>query len=121
MTGGPDDLFPPNDGRDPLDPDGAELEALERKKAKFIGCPLAWFNRVFPIMRGKNELAVALHIYRQRVLRNRRTIRVSNAVLAADLGVSRYTKYRALRRLAAARIITVSRCGREALEITFNN
>lgn len=72
-----------------------------------IGCPLAWLRDVFPVVHGKNELAVALYLYRLRTVRRSRTIKVSNARLLDELGINRFAKYRALRRLADAGIITV--------------
>jgi hypothetical protein len=87
--------------------------------SRHIGCPLSWFRLVFPIVRGKNELAVALFIYRQRAIHRSRTVVVTNARLLADLGIDRYAKYRTLRRLADTGLITIRRHNKRALEITF--
>jgi CRP-like cAMP-binding protein len=87
--------------------------------ARHIGCPLWWFRLVFPIMRGKNELAVALYLYRLRSIRRSRTVVVTNERLLTELGVNRFAKYRALRRLADAGIITLRQGGQAALEVTF--
>jgi hypothetical protein len=84
-----------------------------------IGCPLSWFNLVFPVVRGKGELAVALYIYRLRSIRRSRTVLVSNVRLSIELGIDRYTKYRALKRLAQAGVITVRRHNKKALEVVF--
>lgn len=86
---------------------------------RHIGCPLRWFMLVFPVVCSKNELAVALHIYRLRSIRRSRTITVANMGLLADLGIDRFTKYRALRRLADAGIIKVKRHNKQALKIMF--
>jgi hypothetical protein len=88
--------------------------------ARHIGCPLSWFLLVFPIVRGKNELAVALYIYRLRSIQRSRTVKVSNTRLLTELGIDRFAKYRALRRLAGAGIITLKRrsAGR-SLEVVF--
>jgi CRP-like cAMP-binding protein len=75
---------------------------------------------VFPIVRGKNELAVALHIYRLRMVRRSRTVTISNGGLLAELGIDRFAKYRALRRLADAGVIKVKRHNRRAIEVTFS-
>ena len=88
-------------------------------KTRFIGCPLPWFRLVFPIVRGKNELAVALFLYRQRAVQRSRTVLLTNVRLAAELGINRQAKYRALRRLAGAGLITIRRRNRRALEIAF--
>jgi hypothetical protein len=98
---------------------GAQTRQLRtRRPSRHIGCPLTWFKRVFPIVRGKNELAVALFLYRQHAIHRSRTITLSNACLA-ELGIERHAKYRALRRLAGAGIITLERYNKSAARITF--
>jgi hypothetical protein len=88
--------------------------------SRHIGCPLSWFKRVFPVVRGKNELAVALYLYRLRSVQHRRTVVVSNAPLLAELGIDRYAKYRALKRLAGAGIVTLKRDNKRAITIVFH-
>jgi hypothetical protein len=95
------------------------LRTARAPAVRHIGCPLAWFKLVYPIVRGKGELAVALFLYRQRSVQRSRTIAVANAQLLAELGIDRYAKYRAIRRLAEAGIITVKRDNKRALRITF--
>jgi hypothetical protein len=80
---------------------------------------LWWFKLVFPIVRGKNELAVALYIYRLRIIRRSRTVVISNTGLLTELAIDRYAKYRALRRLADARIVQVRRHNKRALKVVF--
>jgi hypothetical protein len=87
--------------------------------SRHIGCPLSWFRLVLPVVHGKNELAVALYIYRLRVIRRSRTITVSNTRLLAELGIDRRVKYRTLKRLAKAGLITVKYHNKEAPEVTF--
>jgi hypothetical protein len=79
---------------------------------------LAWFRQVFPVVRGKNEVAVALMLYRLRSIRHSRTITVSNGPLA-ELGIDRFAKYRALRRLAEAGLIRIKSNNRKALNVRF--
>ena len=88
---------------------------------RFFGCPWWWFEAVFPVVQSKAELAVALHLYRLRVIRHSLTIVVSNS---SDLfrltGVDRGVKYRTLKRLAAAGLISVRQRGAgRAPEVTF--
>jgi hypothetical protein len=85
-----------------------------------IGCPLKWFVWVYPVVRGKNELAVALYLYRLRSIQHSRTVKVSNMRLLTELGIDRYAKYRALKHLAAAGVITVRRRPHRSLEIVFH-
>jgi hypothetical protein len=87
--------------------------------ARHIGCPLWWFKLVFPIVRGKNELAVALYVYRLRIIRRSRTVVISNAGLLTELGIDRYAKYRALSRLASAGIVQIRRHNKRALKVVF--
>jgi hypothetical protein len=102
------------------DPLWQAAEAPKREQNnRLIGCPLSWFRLVFPVVRGRNELAVALFLYRQRMIQRSRTVVVTNARLAAELGIDRFAKYRTLRRLADAGLITVRRHNKQALKITF--
>jgi hypothetical protein len=109
-------------------PDGFEdIKPAPARKAKgkakgdgrHIGCPLWWFKAVLPVVQSKNELVVALALWRLRSMRGRRTITVANVYLLAELGINRWTKYRALKRLAAAGIVTVKRDNKHALVVTF--
>jgi hypothetical protein len=71
-------------------------------------------------VQGKHELAVALYIYRLRIVCGSRTVTVPNAFLTA-LGIDRHAKYRALQRLPAAGIITIKRQSRRTLAVTFRD
>jgi hypothetical protein len=88
--------------------------------ARHIGCPMQWFMQIYPVVRGKNELAVALYIYRLRIIQHSRTVKVSNVRLLTELGIDRFAKYRALQRLAKAGIITIKRPTARSLEIVFH-
>jgi hypothetical protein len=96
----------------------AGMAAARRGKPdqRFIGCPLWWFMQVFPIVRGKNELACALAVYRLRIIQHSRIVSVSNAYLT-KLGIDRYAKYRTLRRLAGAGLLVIRRHNKRALEV----
>jgi hypothetical protein len=106
-------------GMDDLDAKPARRTARAAVGGRHIGCPLWWFKLVFPIVRGKNELAVALFLYRLRSIHRSRTIAVTNAHLMAELSIDRFAKYRAIQRLADAGILTVKRDGKRALRVTF--
>jgi hypothetical protein len=111
---GPDG-FEDLDGAKPAPKTKRKPESRER----FIGCPLWWFKAVYPVVQSKNELIVALALWRLRKIYARRTVTVANAYMLAELGINRWTKYRALKRLADAGLITVKREGNHALVITF--
>lgn len=80
---------------------------------------MQWFKQVFPVVRGKNELAVALYIYRLHIVQHNLTVKVSNVRLLTELGINRHAKYRALRRLAEASFITIRHHNARSLEVVF--
>lgn len=95
---------------------------------RLIGCPLEWFDKVFPIVRGKAELAAALLLYRERFKQKSgrkkgaklsRTVDFTNASLSA-MGIARQAKYSMLRRLEEAGLVSVEREGRCAPRVTFH-
>lgn len=71
-----------------------------------------------PVVHGKNELAIALCLYRLSKVCGSRTMVVSNERLLAELGIDRYAKYRALRRLAEPGIITLKHHHKHAIQVT---
>jgi hypothetical protein len=87
--------------------------------ARHIGCPLWWFRAVHPVVRGKNELVVAMFLYRQSVIQKSRTITVANVCLMDEMGVGRFAKYRAIKNLEDAGLVTVRRRNKKAVEVTF--
>jgi hypothetical protein len=91
---------------------------------RFIGCPKWWWDAVYPISRGKAELAVAIFLWRQRVIQRgsstiATTIAVTNVSLSGEMGLDRRAKYRAITLFEAAGFITVVRCNKKALRVTF--
>jgi hypothetical protein len=91
-----DDLWLKDQPDDLVDLPTAQIERAEADASRHIGCPLSWFRLVFPVVRGKSELAVALCLYRLRAVQRSRTVTVSNVGLLAELGIDRFAKYRAL-------------------------
>jgi hypothetical protein len=112
-----EDLWIKTDG-DPLDDPAPSVKRVARTERGHIGCPLLWFKLVFPLVHGKNELAVALWLYRLRAIRRSRTITVTNGPLS-ELGIDRFAKYRALRRLARARLIIIKSSNRKSIHVRF--
>jgi CRP-like cAMP-binding protein len=70
--------------------------------------------------RGDDLISRSPHRRPRRAANRSRTLVVTNARLLAELGIDRYAKYRALKRLAAAGIITISHHNKRALRITFH-
>ena len=112
------------DNTDPFDdPLWKEAEKAARSKRRrqskiFIGCPMWWLRWVLPLTRSAEQLAVAIYLYRQRVVQRSKRIKISNTGLEKDLGISRYTKYRTLAKLEEGGVLTTHREGRRAIEAT---
>jgi hypothetical protein len=89
-----------------------------RRNETHIGCPMWWLAWVFPLARSSEQLVVALYLYRLRVVRRSKTITVSNRNLERDLGINRYTKYRALTKLEQAGVLTIEQRDGRAVKVT---
>jgi hypothetical protein len=90
------------------------IGALPPPPAGYVTCPLAWLARILPAVRASDQLAVALVLYRQCLMQRSKTVALSNGGLR-ELGVSRWTKLRALTLLEEAGVLTVEpRNGRSA-------
>ena len=89
-----------------------------RRSKTFIGCPLWWLQSVLPLAQSAEQLAVALYIYRLRVVRRSKTVSISNRGLKEDLGVGRFGKYKLIARLEAAGLLRVERQNKHALKVT---
>jgi hypothetical protein len=87
-------------------------------RVRQIGCPLDWFEQVYPIMKSKGELAVALYLWRLRVVTGSTTVTVTNKWLR-KLKIDRHTKANAIRRLEQAGIVQADWGGQTAVEVTF--
>jgi hypothetical protein len=102
-----------------------EVETLPNRVApkrrqqtgRFIGCPLEWLRRVLPLVKSEKELAIAIWLHRRRAICRKKVFTVPNESLREDLGLGRYTKYRALRRLEKGGAITLVRNGKRALQV----
>jgi hypothetical protein len=91
------------DGFEDVKPAPAQkVKGRAKGDGRHIGCPLWWFKAVYPLMRGKGELAVAMALWRLRSVQKSRTVKVSNVGLLGELGINRWFKYRALKQLEAA-------------------
>jgi hypothetical protein len=78
-------------------------------KENLIGCPLWWLQCVLPIVKSKQQLVVAIYLWRRRIVcGNCKTFDIPNSELKT-LGISRQIKYRTLERLAAAGPIQIDR------------
>jgi hypothetical protein len=81
----------------------------------FIGCPVRWLQQVSSVVQSKDQLIVALLLYRHHALYRGKTFAFSNTEIA-NFGISHQTKYRALGYLEAAGLIRVEKVnGRASL------
>jgi hypothetical protein len=111
-----DDLF--EEGNDPLDSPDWKAASITTQAADFIGCPMAWLEQILPYVHGEGQLVVALLLYRQWILRGRRSIFDFPNSDLKKLGIHRSVKHKALARLETAGLITVEHRTGHATRIT---
>jgi hypothetical protein len=102
---------------DPAAERRVELATVRRRKGgRFVApVPLAWFQRACRLP-GK-ALAVALVVWHLARMRKTDTVRLTQAALN-EFGVSRQAKYRGLRSLEAAGLVSVRRRAHRNPEVT---
>jgi hypothetical protein len=84
----------------------------------FFGCPIWWLKLVRPLIHSKDQLIVAVYLYRRYVVCGcNKDFDVPNTELAT-FGVGRQTKYDTIAILEAAAIIAVKRHGKRTPTIT---
>jgi hypothetical protein len=98
-----------------------EAPKRRRQRREHIGCPLKWLRRISPLVKTKEQLMVALWLHRRRAVCRSDLFTVPNDTLEKELGLSRYVKYKALRHLEMAKIITVVHNGKNSLAVRFLN
>ena len=116
------DLFDEGDPFD--DPRWKDAEKKSAKKTatklehgKFISFPVAWLKLVLPYTKSGTQLAVALVLQRRRFLHRSRIFSLPNKELE-ELGISRFTKSRALAGLESAGLIKTNRKPGRAVVVT---
>jgi hypothetical protein len=82
-----------------------------------IGCPVEWLKRVLPLVKTKQQLAVAIWLHRRRAICRNVVFTIPNESLQKDLGLSRHVKYKALRYLEKAKVVAITRNGKHALGV----
>ena len=87
-------------------------KAEPKRTNRYIGCPIAWLKRVIPLVESKEQLAFALWLHRRRAICGKDWFTTPNRELYEELGVTRFTKYRALRLLEVAGAVAVIRKGK---------
>jgi hypothetical protein len=95
----------PADFEPPPKPVGAaKPRQASKAEDRLIGCPLWWLQCVRPAVKTRDQLIVAIYLWRRRIVCKSATFDVPNGELKA-LGVSRKIKSRTLDLLAAAGLI----------------
>ena len=90
-----------DDGLGPSDMDGAP----PRPAKGYVVVPLAWLERVRPVLHSTDRLLVGMVLYSQCLRQRSRTVKLPNKELR-ELGISRWTKQRALVELEEAKALT---------------
>jgi DNA-binding transcriptional ArsR family regulator len=96
----------------------ARAKRRQKRNKVHVGCPMWWLKWALSRTRSAEQLALALYVYRQRIVQRGKTIRLSNAALEKDLGLSRYSKYRCLTQLEKAGMVTVERRDGRSVMVT---
>jgi hypothetical protein len=106
--------------KDPFDDLEGYAESCqdEQDGHRHIGCSVSFFRKAVAATGGE-RLAVALYLYRLRIVRRSKTVTAANRWLERELGIGRNTKYRAIADLEAAGIIRTRRKGKEATVVEF--
>lgn len=86
---------------------------------RLIGCPLEWFTWVLDLTRSKEQLALALYLYRRACILRSATVTVPNGELA-ELGFGKWSKYRLLRSLEDAGVVCVEQRNGRAARVTLS-
>jgi hypothetical protein len=88
-----------------------------RQADRYIGCPVEWLKRVLPLVKSKEQLAVAIWLHRRRAICRDEVFTAPNQELRGELGLGRLVKYRALQHLEEAGAIALVRAGKRALQV----
>ena len=97
---------------------GAHHKVRRRPDDSFVGCPVSWLTRVLPVVKSSKQLAVAIWLWRRRVVcGNGDTFSAPNGELEG-WKISRQVKYQTLKLLSAAGVITTECKGKKAPQVT---
>jgi hypothetical protein len=76
--------------------------------APFIGCPVSWFAWVLPRAKSKEQLALALYLYRRCCVCRSGTVTVPAGQLT-QIGLGRWSKYKLLTALKGSGVVHIER------------
>jgi hypothetical protein len=82
-----------------------------------MGCPVPWFVWVVPLVKSKEQLALAIYLYRRCCVCHGDTITVPTEEVREMVGLSRWGKYRTLNALEQAGVLRVLENGRQTIKV----
>jgi hypothetical protein len=94
--------------------------AKPKRRSRMIGCPVEWFSWVFSRVDdnvGRNQLAMALYLYRRCCIANSDTVTVPNSEVGELLGISRQAKSRALISLERVGVLWIVENGKRVVKV----
>jgi hypothetical protein len=114
-----DDIF--EDG-DPFKDPAWQKATKPKRRSRMIGCPVPWFSWLYARVDGrgsggKNQIAVALYLYRRCCIANSDTVTVPNSEIDELLGITRQAKSRALRSLERYGVLWIVENGRRVAKV----
>jgi hypothetical protein len=92
----------------------------KQKAERFIGCPVPWLVWVAPLMKSKEQLILALYLYRRCVVCRSNTVTVPTLELE-ELGIGRWAKRRLLVVLEQAGVLTIRKRNGRATQVRLNH
>jgi hypothetical protein len=90
---------------DPLEDPHWRKTPKAKRSSRHMGCPLPWFVWMLPLVKSKDQLAMALYLYRRCCICKSDTITVPNNEITELLDFSGWGKYRALLALEKAGVL----------------
>jgi hypothetical protein len=114
------DIF--EDGDPFADPNWQKKARKPRRSSRFIGCPVPWFSWLCSRIDGrggggKNQLLVALYVYRRCCIANSDTVTVPNSEIEELFSIDRFAKTRALRSLERHGVLWIVGNGRRVAKV----
>ena len=98
-----DEMF---EGGDPFDDPAWRKVRPRGHRPPMVGCPLAWFEWVLPLVKSKGQLAFVLLLYRRCCICGSATVTVPTDAFG-HMGITRYGKRTLLLALEQAGVIRV--------------
>jgi hypothetical protein len=88
-----------------------------KQVGRYIGCSVPWFMWVIRLVKSKEQLALALYLYRRCCVCHSDTVTVPTGELEELLDIGRWGKYRLLPALEQAGVLRVKENGRHTMKV----